>query len=148
MEEIVQENQRKAGEMFTSSFLKNATPFYQFLFVTVIGLLLGLIAKFIFHSGDLVFYAALFGIVFYVMFNPWLCLLATNNKQYILFSWLFFGLITLIMFGMLYLLTGMHPGNTWGVSVILVSNLIYMVVTYGMMLALKLLFLDVSGGGM
>jgi hypothetical protein len=75
------------GEMFTASVLKNATPLRQFIFISILGLLCLFVSKFILHSDDLVMYSGCFGVVFYVMFNPWLCLLGTDNKKYLINSW-------------------------------------------------------------
>ena len=148
MEEIVEGTQRKTGEMFTASFLNNATPYYQFLFVSAIGLSAAIFSKYILQSSDLVFYACLFGVIFYVMFNPWLCLLAKENKPYILKSLLYYVILLVGMFGLMYFWTGKHLGNSWELKVILGTTIVYMLFTYLMMMGLKFFFVDVSGGGL
>lgn len=142
------ENLRKPGEMFTASALKGATPSRQFLFITILGLLLLLVAKYALHSDDLVMYAGCFGVVFYVMFNPWLCLLAKDNKTYLITSFIYYAVIAAAMYGIVYLMTGKYFANSWEVRIILITTTFYMVVAYGMMLALKMLFVDVSEGGL
>ncbi len=139
---------RKPGEMFTASALKGATPVKQFTFITILGILLLIVAKYALHSDDLVMYAGCFGVVFYVMFNPWLCLLATDNKKYLIASFLFYAVIAVVMYGIVYLMTGKYFSNSWEVRIILITTTFYMVVAYGMMLALKMLFVDVSEGGL
>ncbi|MBS1623732.1 MAG: hypothetical protein JSS76_01985 [Bacteroidetes bacterium] len=139
---------RKPGEMFTASALKGATPVKQFIFITILGILLLIVAKYALHSDDLVMYAGCFGVVFYVMFNPWLCLLATDNKKYLITSFIFYAIITVVMYGIVYLMTGKYFSNSWEVRIILITTTFYMVVAYGMMLALKMLFVDVSEGGL
>jgi hypothetical protein len=52
------------------------------------------------------------------------------------------------MYGVVYLLTGKHAGNSWEIRIIFITISFYMVVAYGMMMGLKLLFLDLSDGGM
>jgi hypothetical protein len=141
-------NLRKPGEMFTASVLRNATPLYQFLFIGAIGLVCLLVAKYLLHSEDMVMYAGCFGVVFYVMFNPWLCLLGTDNKKYTITSFILYALITVLMYGIVYLMTGKYFENSWEVRIILITTTFYMVVAYGMMLGLKTLFLDVSDGGL
>lgn len=142
------DNLRKPGEMFTASALKSATPLKQFIFITILGLLLLVVAKYALHSDDLVMYAGCFGVVFYVMFNPWLCLLATDNKKYLIASFLFYAVIAVVMYGVVYLMTGKYFSNSWEVRIILITTTFYMVVAYGMMLALKMLFVDISDGGL
>jgi hypothetical protein len=139
---------RKPGEMFTSSALKGATPFRQYIFVTIVGFICFLLAKLVWNSQDLIMYSGCFGVVFFVMFNPWLCLLTDNNKKYIITSFILFVINTIIMYGIVYLLTGKHPGNSWEIRIIFITISFYMVVAYGMMMGLKMLFLDVSDGGL
>ena len=86
--------------------------------------------------------------MFYVMFNPWLCLLGTDNKKYVINSWILYILIAILMYGIVYLMTGKYFENSWEVRIILITTTFYMVVAYGMMLGLKTLFLDVSDGGL
>ena len=90
---------RKPGEMFTASVLKNATPLRQFIFIGILGLICLLVSKFILQSNDMVMYSGCFGVVFYVMFNPWLCLLGTDNKKYVIHSWILYILIAILMYG-------------------------------------------------
>lgn len=142
------DNLRKPGEMFTASVLKNATPLRQFIFIGIIGLICLFAAKYILKSEDMVMYAGCFGVVFYVMFNPWLCLLSTDNKKYVITSWILYFIIAIAMYGIVYLMTGKYFSNSWEVRIILITTTFYMVVAYGMMLGLKMLFLDVSDGGL
>ena len=142
------DNTRKPGEMFTASALKKATPFRQFIFVNIVSLICFLLSALVWHSKDLIMYSGCFGVVFYVMFNPWLCLLTDNNKKYIITSFILFVINTIIMYGVVYLLTGKHAGNSWEIRIIFITISFYMVVAYGMMMGLKLLFLDLSDGGM
>ena len=139
---------RKPGEMFTASVLKNITPLSQFLFVSVLSVLYLLVAKFIWQSNEQIMYGGCFGVVFYVMFNPWLCLLTTNNKRYLIVSWILYFLIAIVMYGIVYLWTGKWLENSWEVRIILITTTFYMVVAYGMMLGLKILFVDASDGGL
>lgn len=145
---IEDESLRKPGEMFTASVLKNATPQYQFLFVGILGLLYMLVARFVWQSTDQILYAGCFGVVLYVMFNPWLCLLSDNNKKYLAISWVLYIILTTIMYGLVYLWTGKFATNSWEVRIILMTTTFYMVVAYGMMLGLKILFVDASDGGL
>lgn len=141
-------NLRKPGEMFTASALKGATPIRQFTFISILGLLCLVIAKFALHSDDLVMYAGCFGLVFYAMFNPWLCLLGTDNKKYLITSFILYVAIAVLMYGTIYLMTGKYFANSWEVRIILISTSFYMIVAYAMMLGIKLLFVDVSEGGL
>ena len=141
-------NLRKPGEMFTASALKGATPIRQYIFVTIVGFICFLLARFVWNSKELIMYSGCFAVVFFVMFNPWLCLLTDNNKKYITTSLVLFVINTIVMYGIVYLLTGKHPGNSWEIRVIFITISFYMVVAYGMMMGLKMLFLDVSDGGM
>ena len=142
------ETLRKPGEMFTASILKKATPLRQFIFISLLGLICLFVAKFIMHSNDLIMYAGCFGVVFYIMFNPWLCLLTDNNKKYIIASFIYYVLITCLMYGIVYLWTGKFADNSWEIRIILMTTVFYMIVAYCMMMGLKMLFLDQSGGGM
>ena len=139
---------RKPGEMFTASVLKKATPLYQFLFVSAVSLLYLLVANYVWQSHEQIMYGGCFGVVFYVMFNPWLCLLTVDNKKYLIISWLLYFLIAVLMYGIVYLWTGKWISNSWEVRIILITTTFYMVVAYGMMLGLKVLFLDASDGGL
>jgi hypothetical protein len=141
-------NLSKTGEMFTASLLKKATPVCQFIFVSVIGLICLLTAKYILHDQDLIMYGGCFGVVLYIMFNPWLCLLTDNNKKYIITSFILYVAITTLMYGLVYLWTGKFIDNSWEIRIILITASFYMVVAYIMMMGLKLLFLDLSEGGL
>jgi hypothetical protein len=142
------DNLRKPGEMFTASILKSATPLRQFIFIGILGLLCLFVSKYILHSEDLIMYSGCFGLVFYVMFNPWLCLLGTDNKKYVITSFILYFVMAILMYGTIYLWTGKFISNSWEVRIILITTTFYMVVAYGMMLGLKTLFLDVSDGGL
>jgi hypothetical protein len=142
------DNLRKPGEMFTSSALKQATPIRQFIFVSIVGLICLFAGKFIWHSQELIMYGGCMGVVLYIMFNPWLCLLTDNNKKYIITSFILFPIITCLMYGIVYLWTGKFIDNSWEIRIILITASFYMVVAYGMMMGLKLLFLDLSDGGL
>ena len=141
-------NLRKPGEMFTASALKGATPIRQFIFVSIVSLVCLLTSKFILKSDDLIMYSGCFGVVFFVMFNPWLCLLTDNNKKYILTSAILYVLMAILMYGIVYLWTGKSVSNSWEIRIILMTTTFYFIVAYGMMMGLKLLFLDVSDGGL
>ncbi|MFN8308593.1 MAG: hypothetical protein U0T73_01400 [Chitinophagales bacterium] len=148
MDNNTADNSRKPGEMFTSSVLKRVGPLYQFFFAGGLAFLLLLISQFIFHSTDGVIYSACFGVVFYVMFNPWLCLLADSIRPYFLLSLALYAAIVMLMYGMVYLLTGLNPLNSFEIRLILMTTTFYNFVAYGMMSALKLLFINPSGGGL
>jgi apolipoprotein N-acyltransferase len=142
------DNIRKPGEMFTASLLKKTTPVYQFIFVSIIGLICLFTARFILHDQDLVMYGGCFGVVMYIMFNPWLCLLTDNNKKYIITSFILYFAITALMYGIVYLWTGKFIDNSWEIRIILITASFYMIVAYAMMMGLKMLFLDISDGGL
>ncbi|MFN8276374.1 MAG: hypothetical protein U0T84_02730 [Chitinophagales bacterium] len=139
---------RKTGEMFTASILKKVTPVYQSLFALAVALVLTALAHFAFQSTEGTIYAACFGVVFYVMFNPWLCLLADTIKPYFLQSIALYAALSIFLFGLVYLLTGLSPINTFEIKLILMTTTFYNLVAYAMMSALKLLFIDPSGGGL
>jgi apolipoprotein N-acyltransferase len=142
------ETLRKPGEMFTASALKKATPIRQFIFVSIVGLICLLTAKYILHSQDLIMYGGCFGVILYIMFNPWLCLLTDNNKKYIITSFILYPVITVLMYSIVYLWTGKYVENSWEIRIILITASFYLVVAYGMMMGLKMLFLDLSDGGL
>ena len=142
------ETLRKPGEMFTASILKKATPARQFLFVVIVSSVCFLLSKFVWDSPDLIMYSGCFGVIFFVMFNPWLCLLTDHNKKYIITSFILFVINTVLMYGIVYLLTGKYFGNSWEIRIIFITITFYMIVAYAMMMGLKLLFLDVSDGGL
>jgi hypothetical protein len=148
MESIEEQNLRKPGEMFTSSILKKANPLYQFVFALGISLIFILISKFVLKSDELVMYSGCFGVVFYVMFNPWLALLAEGNKKYIISSLIFYSIIAIVLYGLIFLWTGKFLDNSMEVRITLITTTFYLIVAYGMMMALKYLFVDQSGGGL
>lgn len=139
---------RKPGEMFTASSLKKANPFAQFIFIAIISLIGILFSKYLFQSDDYIKYIACFGVVFYAVTNPWLCLLTSDNKKYIITSFLLYGAFILFAYGLVYFFTGQYIFNSFEIKLILISITFYFVVAYGMMSVLKFLFLDQSGGGM
>jgi hypothetical protein len=139
---------RKPGEMFTASLLKKATPLFQFAFVMLVSILALLYSQYVAHSSDLVVYSGCFGLVFFVMFNPWLCLLSDNNKKYFTQSVVYYVLDVLVMYALIYLWTGKAIGTSWEVTIILITTTFYFFVAYGMMMMLKLFFVDVSDGGL
>lgn len=134
--------------MFTTSALKKATPFVQFIFIAFVSLLGILFSKYLFHSDDYIQYIACFGVVFYAVTNPWLCLLTSDNKKYIITSFLLYATIILFAYGLVYFFTGQYIFNSFEIRLMLISISFYYVVAFGMMMVLKLLFLDQSGGGM
>lgn len=148
MSESEIENRRKTGEMFTASFLKKASPLYQFLFSLGFSLLVMLMAKGIWHSDEMIKYGGSFGVVFFVMFNPWLSLLHDDNKKYFIQSLIFYAIIAAVLYGLIYLWTGISFSNSMEVSITLITTTFYMLVAFGMMTALKYLFIDQSGGGL
>ena len=95
------ENRRKTGEMFTASFLKKASPLYQFLFSLGFSLLVMFLAKGIWHSDEMIKYGGSFGVVFFVMFNPWLSLLHDDNKKYFVQSIIFYSIIAVVLYGLI-----------------------------------------------
>ena len=148
MSESEIENRRKTGEMFTASFLKKASPLYQFLFSLGFSLLVMFLAKGIWHSDEMIKYGGSFGVVFFVMFNPWLSLLHDDNKKYFVQSIIFYSIIAVVLYGLIYLWTGISFSNSMEVSITLITTTFYMVVAFGMMTALKYLCIDQSGGGL
>lgn len=144
----MEENIRKPGEMFTSSVLKKITPLHQFLFSLTVGILFILFSQFILHSQEMVLYSGCFAVVFYIMFNPWLCVLSVNMKLYLISSWILYFLLALLVYGLVYLLTGLGLHNSFEVKLILITTTFYMIVADGMMSILKMFFLDVSDGGL
>jgi apolipoprotein N-acyltransferase len=148
MENIDDQNLRKPGEMFTASILKKATPPYQFLFSMGLSLLFIFLSKFALKSNEMMMYSGCFGVVFYVMFNPWLALLTDDNKKYIVTSLIFYSIIAVVLYGLIYLWTGKFVDNSMEVRITLITTTFYLIVAYGMMMALKYLFVDQSGGGL
>ena len=148
MENLDEQNLRKPGEMFTASILKKANPNYQFLFAFGLSITFILISKFVLKSDEMVMYSGCFGVVFYVMFNPWLALLAEGNKKYIIISLIFYAVIVVVLYGLIYLWTGKFVDNSMEVRITLITTTFYLIVAYGMMMALKYLFVDQSGVGL
>ena len=139
--------ERKIGEMFTSSALKKFTPRSQFIFTLTISLIVMLFGKYI-QSKELIIYSGSFGLVFFVLWNPWLALLAGDNRIYFLNSAVAYLLISVILYGLMYLWTGMTILHSAEMGILLFSTTFYGVVAYLTMLAIKVLFLDLSDGGM
>jgi hypothetical protein len=82
------------------------------------------------------------------MFNPWLALLAEGNKKYIISSLIFYSIIAIVLYGLIFLWTGRFLDNSMEVRITLITTTFYLIVAYGMMMALKYLFVDQSGGGL
>ena len=139
--------ERKAGEMFTSSVLKKFTPRSQFVFTLAISLGVMLVGRYL-QSKDVVIYSGTFGLVFFVLWNPWLALLAEDNKRYFINSTIAYLSINIILFGLMYLWTGVTILNSVEMDILLFSTTFYGVVSYLSMMAIKLLFLDLSDGGL
>lgn len=141
-------NERKAGEMFTASVLKRISPLNQFLFSASVSVLVILLGKFVWDSIEIIKYAGCFGVVFYVMFNPWLSLLRTDSKKYFIHSVLLYVAIVVLLYGLIYLWTGATIGNSLEVKITLVTTTFYLFVAFSMMTGIKFLFLDPSEGGL
>ncbi len=141
-------NERKPGEMFTDSILKRVTPLNQFLFSASVSFLVILLGKFVWDSKEIIKYAGCFGVVFFVMFNPWLSLLRTDTKKYFIQSVLLYVVIVLLLYGLIYLWTGATIGNSLEVKITLVTTTFYLFVAFSMMTGIKFLFLDPSEGGL
>ncbi|HEY0262105.1 MAG TPA: hypothetical protein VGB95_03705 [Chitinophagales bacterium] len=144
---IQSDNERKAGEMFTASILKRVTPLNQFLFAAGASFLVMLLGKFVLDSKELVKYAGCFGVVFFVMFNPWLSLLRDDSKRYFLQSVLLYITIVALLYGLIFLWTGATL-NDLEVKLTLITTSFYTIVAYAMMSGIKFLFIDNSGGGL
>lgn len=147
MEHREKTNERKAGEMFTASILKRVTPLNQFCFSLVTSLVVMLLGHFVWKSEELVNYAGCFGVVFYVMFNPWLSLLRDDSKKYFIQSMLLYILIVVLLYGLIYLWTGATFSNSLEIKITLITTTFYIFVAYAMMSGIKFLFIDPSDGG-
>lgn len=142
----IQESEaRNIGEMFTASILKKVTPLNQFLFATGISLLVMLLGKFVLDSKDIIKYAGTFGIVFFVMFNPWLSLLRDDSKKYFFTSLLLYIIISALLIGLMFFWTDATFKDA-DVKITLITCSFYIVVAYGMMTAIKQ-FVNWTGGG-
>lgn len=142
---IQKDNERNVGEMFTASILKKVTPVNQFLFAVGISFLVMLLGKFVFDSKDVIKYAGTFGIVFFVMFNPWLSLLRDDSKKYFFTSIALYVVISAILLGLMFVWADTNFQDL-DVKLILISCSFYIVVAYGMMTAIKQ-FVNWTGGG-
>jgi len=140
-------SERKIGEMFTSSALKKITPKSQFIFTLSVSVAFMLAGRYM-ESNDLIIYSGSFGLVFFVLWNPWLALLAEDNKRYFVYSAIAYLAINVILFGLMYLWTGVTILHSAEMGILLFSTIFYGVVSYLTMLAIKVLFLDLSGGGL
>ena len=139
--------ERKIGEMFTSSQLKKFTPKSQFIFASILSIAVMLVGKFT-QSRELIIYGGSFGLVFFVLWNPWLALLAGDNKTYFINSALAYISISTILYGLMYLWTGGSILHSTEVAILLFSTTFYGIVAYLTMFAIKILFLDLSEGGL
>ena len=139
--------ERKIGEMFTSSQLKKFTPKSQFIFTSILSIAVMLVGKFT-QSRELIIYGGSFGLVFFVLWNPWLALLAGDNKTYFINSALAYISISTILYGLMYLWTGGSILHSTEVAILLFSTTFYGIVAYLTMFAIKILFLDLSEGGL
>ncbi len=142
----MESTERKIGEMFTSSGLKKITPWYQFSFAIAIALIAMLIGKY-YQSKDLLIYGGSFALVFFVLWNPWLVLLAQNNKAYFYNSLMAYFIMNMVIYGLMYLWAGVSIINSPEIAILLFSTSFYGIVSYLTMLAIKMLFLDMSEGG-
>lgn len=143
----MESSERKIGEMFTSSALKKFTPKSQFVFTLAISLIVMVAGRY-FQSKDFIIYGGSFGLVFFALWNPWLALLAGDNKNYFKGSVIAYVFITLILLGLMYLWTGVSIFNSAEMAIILFSTTFYGIVSYLTMVAIKVLFLDLSEGGL
>ncbi len=139
--------ERKIGEMFTSSQLKKFTPKSQFIFTSILSIAVMLVGKFT-QSRELIIYGGSFGLVFFVLWNPWLALLAGDNKTYFINSALAYISISTILYGLMYLWTGGSILHSTEVAILLFSTTFYGIVAYLTMFAIKILFLDLSEDGL
>ena len=144
---IMDATERKPGEMFTASAIRKFTPEAQFIFATLTSLIVMLPGRFM-HSTDLIVYGGSFGVVFFALWNPWLALLAPDNKVYFIKSAIGYLVISLLLFGLVYLWTGLSVLNSVEMAYLLVSTTFYGIVAYMTMVGIKMLFLDLSEGGM
>ena len=75
-------------------------------------------------------------------------MLHDDNKKYFIQSLIFYAIIAAVLYGLVYLWTGISFSNSMEVSITLITTTFYMIVAFGMMTALKYLFIDQSGGGL
>ena len=106
-----------------------------------------LVGKFT-QSRELIIYGGSFGLVFFVLWNPWLALLAGDNKTYFINSALAYISISTILYGLMYVWTGGSILHSTEVAILLFSTTFYGIVAYLTMFAIKILFLDLSEGGL
>ena len=139
--------ERKIGEMFTSSQLKKFTPKSQFIFTSILSIAVMLVGKFT-QSRELIIYGGSFGLVFFVLWNPWLALLAGDNKTYFINSALAYISISTILYGLMYVWTGGSILHSTEVAILLFSTTFDGIVAYLTMFAIKILFLDLSEDGL
>lgn len=139
---------RKPGEMFTGSILKKLTPHIQFVFSIVLSLFLMAVSHYVLKSEELVMYSGSFGVIFFVLFNPWLQLLTEKNTNYFLYSLLYYFIIAFVMYGLIYLWFDKSMVNSMEVRITLITSTFYFITAYGIMSAIKYLFVDNSGGGL
>jgi len=139
---------RKPGEMFTGSILKKLSPHIQFVFSILFSLALIFASRYLFKSDELVMYSASFGVIFFVLFNPWLQLLTEENSHYFWYSLLYYFVIAIIMYGLIYLWFDKSVVNSMEVRVTLITSTFYFLTAYGIMSSIKYLFVDNSGGGL
>lgn len=144
---IMETTERKIGEMFTASALKKFSPKSQFIFTLLLSLGVMAAGKFL-QSEELIIYSGSFGLVFFVLWNPWLALLAGNNKTYFIQSVTAYLSMSLILYGLMYLWTGKSILHSAQMDILLFSTTFYGIVAYMTMVAIKMLFLDLSDGGM
>lgn len=143
-----EDNLRTPGEMFSSSMLKKITPSVQFGFALGLSLLCMFLSKYALGSTELVMYSGCFGVIFFVMFNPWLELLTENNKKYFFQSAIYFVLIAVVLYGIIFFWTGKSVLNSMEVRLTLITAAFYFLVAFAMISALKYLFVDQSDGGL
>jgi hypothetical protein len=139
---------RKPGEMFTGSILKKLTPHIQFVFSLALSLFLMAISHYVLKSEELVMYSGSFGVIFFVLFNPWLQLLTEKNTHYFLYSLLYYFIIAFVMYGLIYIWFDKSMTNSMEVRITLITSTFYFITAYGIMSAIKYLFVDNSGGGL
>jgi hypothetical protein len=87
-------------------------------------------------------------VVFYALWNPWLALLTDDNRNYFIASVIGYTAISVLLFSLMYSWTGLSIINSMEMRLTLISATFYAVVSYLTMVAIKMLFLDQSEGGM
>jgi hypothetical protein len=65
------------------------------VFNSAFSLLLIFVSRYLFKSEELVMYSASFGVIFFVLFNPWLQLLTEENSHYFWYSLLYYFIIAI-----------------------------------------------------